>query len=312
MTECGMVDTDGTGEAAATRGRRRVVGAVITWFHPDEGANILVHDAIRQCDEVVVVDNTPGDDDAAAPPAFPSGVTYVRRGSNLGLAAALNEGVRRLASEVDTVLILDQDSGMPGGMVEALLPHLSLQDVAVAAPAPWDGAAHRLVEPRAAHGRLVAYVDVVITSGMLVRRDALESVGLFREDFFVDGVDQDLCLRLRECGWKVVQDRNVLLAHRLGAARWHRVLGVSVRATHHEAWRVEAAARNGTVLIREHLRRRPRWAVLNVLQLGYWFLTILAFEPPRTTKAVRFLRGIREGLLARTPTSDTTPVERAA
>lgn len=287
----------------------RCIGSVTTWFHPGEEALAGVQDALRECDLVVVVDNTPGDG-ASLRHRLPSEVVYLGGGRNRGLAGALNEGVRRLPPAVDIVLVLDQDSRMPAGMVASLLGHLSVPGVALAAPAPWDEVEGRLVEPRAVHGRSVARVDVVITSGMLLRRDVLESLGLFREEFFVDGVDQDLCLRLRRAGWAVVQDRTVLLGHRLGALRWHRVLGFAVRASHHESWRLEGAACNSTVLIREHFRTSPRWAAVGVCQLVYWFLTVLAFEPPRLRRAALFLRGVRHG--ARSATSPAFEQRTAA
>lgn len=285
-------------------------GSVTTWFHPGDDALAGVQDAVRQCDVVVVVDNTPGD----APGIehrLPSEVVYVRSGSNRGLAAALNEGVRRLPPDVSTVLVLDQDSRMPQGMVASLARHLSVPGVALAAPAPWDDVERRLVEPRTVHGRRLAHVDVVITSGMLLRRDVLEAVGLFREDFFVDGVDQDLCLRLRRAGWTVVQDRRVLLRHRLGALRWHRVLGLKIRASHHETWRLESAACNSTTLIREHFRTSPRWALVSVGQLVYWLLTIVVFEPPRLRRAALFLRGVQRGARGATSTLSSDPTAAA-
>ncbi len=276
-------------------GQTRRVGAIITWFYPDEAALGGLDDAVRECETVIVVDNTPSGTPSRLGAPSRSAV-YVATGVNVGLATAFNIGIRHMPAEVDTFLLLDQDSRMPPGTVTALARHLR-PGVAVAAPAPWDDTEGRYLDPRTALRPAVAEMDAVITSGMLVQRDALESVGPFREDFFVDSVDQDLCLRLRRRGWKLVQDRDVRLSHQLGQARWHSIFGVRVRASHHQSWRLYDGARNSTILSREYLRLNPRWATVNAFQLAYWFLTIMAFEPPRQHRALLFLRGVRDGLI---------------
>lgn len=271
------------------------VTAVVTWFRPDAGALLVLDDALRECDDVVVVDNTPrGEPTLEAPDPR---VRLLRPGRNLGLAGALNLSLAHAPGSA--LLLLDQDSRLPIGLVERLLVHLAAVDVGAAGPAPWDAEEKRYLDPRTARRPTVAELPVLITSGLLVRREALAEVGPFREDFFVDAVDLDLCLRLRRAGYRLLQDRSLRLPHRLGATRWHRVLGVGVRATHHPDWRVASAARNGGVLVREHLRTDPRWAVTHLLLMTYWALTVAAFEPPRRRRLLLLLRGFSDGLRRR-------------
>jgi rhamnosyltransferase len=257
---------------------------------------------------VLLVDNTPGGARTAG--SLPDGVVYLPMNRNAGLAAALNAGLSHMPEAVHTVLFLDQDSQMPTGMVAALLRHLR-SDVAVAAPAPWDLAEGRFLDPRTAARPPVAEMDAVITSGMLVRRRALEAIGGFREDFFVDGVDQDVCLRLRSQGWKILQDSDVRLIHHLGNTRWHSVMGMRVRATHHPSQRLYNAARNSAIVSRENLRTHPRWALTNLCQLAYWLLTIVLFEPPRRERATLFLNGMRAGIVGKDLAAQRFPSDGA-
>ncbi|MCX7927275.1 MAG: glycosyltransferase family 2 protein [Candidatus Omnitrophica bacterium] len=46
-------------------------------------------------------------------------------------------------------------------------------------------------------------VDYVLGAAMMIRRETLNSVGLFDEDFFFYAEDVDLCLRARKKGWKI-------------------------------------------------------------------------------------------------------------
>jgi len=46
-------------------------------------------------------------------------------------------------------------------------------------------------------------VDSVIGAGMLVRREAMEQVGLLDEDYFLFLEETDWCYRMKKAGWKI-------------------------------------------------------------------------------------------------------------
>lgn len=272
------------------------VTAVVTAFRPDARLTEVVRSAGSQCARVVVVDNTPaGEPGVDALPAVADVAQVLRPGTNLGLAGALNLGVHEASPEHD-LLLLDQDSAVPAGLVERLTARLDADPrIGVVGPVPWDADADRPLDPRATHRAPLADLPVVITSGMVVRRAALDAVGPFREDFFVDCVDQDLCLRVRGAGWRVVQDATVRLPHSLGDTRWRGVGPFRLRSTSHATWRLYWTARNGTVLAREHWRREPVWVATSAALQAYVALTVLLFEPPRLRRLATLARGARDG-----------------
>lgn len=275
------------------------VTAVITAFRPDARLTEVVGRATEQCDRVIVVDNTPrGEPGADAWFPDDGAVRLTRPGVNEGLAGALNRGVK-LAGDATALLLLDQDSAPPDGLVERLARHLVDDGIGIAAPAPWDADATRYLDPRASRRPVVADLPVVITSGMLVRRAVLDAVGPFREDFFVDGIDQDFCLRVRRAGWRVVQDRSVLLPHHLGDTRWRGRGALRLRSTQHPTWRLYWTARNTMVLARENWRREPRWVLTALALLGYVAVTVALFEPPRLVRLRRLTHGARDGCRGR-------------
>lgn len=63
-----------------------------------------------------------------------------------------------------------------------------------------------------------ADVDAVVGACMLIRGEALQSIGLMDERFFMYGEDLDLCLRLRAGGWRVVYYPAVRVLHHKGRA----------------------------------------------------------------------------------------------
>jgi rhamnosyltransferase len=280
------------------------IAAVATAFHPDERLTAVVEAALKSCARVVVVDNTPGDGPSLTDTLCDRpGVTVLRDGRNSGLAAALNAGVDALlgtaGDQPDLVLFLDQDSILGEDLVLGLAQHLTDPSVGIAAPAAWDEQQGRYYEPGTANGPDVADRDVVITSGMLVRREVLTEVGRFRTEFFVDHVDNDFCLRVRAAGYRVLRDKRQKLAHSLGQRNQHKLPGVSVSSSRHPTWRLYWIARNGTVLIREHRRDAPAWARATAAYLLWWFGLRTAIEAPRGPRALAMLRGFRDGFRGR-------------
>jgi rhamnosyltransferase len=290
------------------------ITAIVTAYHPDNRLRGVVNSALTSCASVIVVDNTPYPADGEREQPDPLNgyrdprVMVLGSGRNLGLAAALNLGLAALPAETEAVLFLDQDSVIPDGLIDGLADDLGDASIGVVGPSPIDAATGKVYETLADRHDLLDDRDMVITSGMLLRRPCLERVPGFREDFFVDYVDLDFCLRLRRAGVRIVRDMAVELPHSIGDVREHRLLGRKVQVGHYAAWRHYWIARNGTILIRENVRALPVWAVTNTLFMSRWFVQLVLFEPKRRTHAAAFLRGLRDGLTRRV-TRDFLPAD---
>jgi GT2 family glycosyltransferase len=59
----------------------------------------------------------------------------------------------------------------------------------------------------------VTEVDSVVGAFMLVRRDAIQQVGLMDESFFMYGEDLDWAYRIKEAGWKIYYNPAVTVLH---------------------------------------------------------------------------------------------------
>ncbi|WP_439662567.1 glycosyltransferase [Lentzea sp. HUAS TT2] len=275
------------------------ITAIATAYHPDQRLLAVVEAARASCTEVLVVDNTPGGAELLSGD-LPEGVRVLRPAGNLGLAGALNLGIREMSPGSEAVLLLDQDSVLSGEVVGLLVAHLDDPTIGAAAPAPWDAVRESYIDPRTRLRPEVADLDAVITSGMVVRRSLLDELGGFREDFFVDCVDQDFCLKLRRTGMRIVQDKRVKLPHSLGEVREHRFLIGHVRVTHHPKWRLYWVIRNGVLLVKENLRRSPVWCLTSVLIMVRWALLTALYEKPRGARLRAMWHGLRDGVKGRT------------
>jgi hypothetical protein len=65
-------------------------------------------------------------------------------------------------------------------------------------------------------------VDVIQGAFFLTRRDILDSVDWFSEEYFLDGEDIDLCWKIRQKGLRIVYYSGVFITHIKGASKGKR------------------------------------------------------------------------------------------
>jgi len=290
----------------------RVVAVVVT-FQPERSRLARALERLRpQVAAIVVVDNS---DDAQAPvleAPTAEGVELIANGRNLGIGQAQNQGIARARALGAThVLLMDQDSLAPPGLVPSLLHTLAAAGaqppVALVGPVCRDvktGATLALIrhdgwrvrrlrpEPR---GGAVP-VDYLPASGSLIPLGALDRLGPLREDYFIDRVDVEWCLRARRRGWAVLVDCGVELQHDLGR-RPVRLLGRTVYVGHD--WRAGYHVRNSIAMA----LRAPialRWRIDQLLKTPLYlvFYTAVA-EGGRLRQARRLLRAVCDGVAGR-------------
>jgi GT2 family glycosyltransferase len=61
-------------------------------------------------------------------------------------------------------------------------------------------------------------VDSLVGAFMLIRREAIEQVGILDEDFFMYGEDIDWCYRIKSAGWKIRYYPRTMILHLKGAS----------------------------------------------------------------------------------------------
>lgn len=265
------------------------IAAVVVLYRPDPQVFANIASFRDQVDAVIAVDNTESPDADFVAELRELGVDYLPLGHNRGIAAALNVGCRR-ASERGYLwaLTMDQDSTATPDMVRGLAACLSHPDAArVLLVAPnWQQEGGAPVDRQ---GRCVLAPDAM-TSGNLLRLAGFRALGGFREDFFIDRVDTEFCLRARRHGWLLVQRRDVLLIHRMGRLR--RIAGWRpFYVTDYSALRRYYMVRNLLEVRREYGREFPEYVAV---ERRYWtkeLPRILLGERQRRAKVRMMLQG---------------------
>jgi GT2 family glycosyltransferase len=202
--------------------------------------------------EVVVVDNNSADDTVGWLRRAHPDVRLIENDVNRGFASACNQGIT--ASEGDYVLLLNPDTTVAEGTLARTHRYLEDDPKLAAAgckilrpdgsidlsgkrnfPTPWDAICRmtglsRLFPNSKALARYDAlYLDenraqaVPLIDGcyMMIRRGALDDVGLLDERFFMYAEEMDWCRRAHERGWSIGYDPSGTIVHLKGEITRH-------------------------------------------------------------------------------------------
>jgi rhamnosyltransferase len=267
--------------------------AVIVSFHPDAHLRDRLHPLIGQVDAILVVDNgSTGDQLAPLGPFIDAGkVHMIANGTNLGIATALNQGAAWAAAKgYDWFLTLDQDAAPgPDLVAEAARVFDAFPDSApavIGASSIGRGCAE---DP----GRAVR---AVITAGALHAVSAWTAIGGFREDFFIDYVDVEYCLRARRSGYSVLLACRPTMEHVIGRPRTVKTIVRSFTPSHHDPVRRYYITRNRIRVWRGYWRREPRYVAFDMNAAARELVKLLLFESRRGAKVRAVIRGMIDGI----------------
>lgn len=254
-------------------------------------------------DRVVVVDNASQPEEVARLRRFaarwPARLGLIENADNRGFAAACNQGARQAGS--DTVFFLNPDAVLLPGALSTLQEALAADSRIgmvgglLCNPDGSEQPGGRRVFPTPRRGFVRAFglarfarrwprlfsdfllheqplppgpqaVEAISGACMLMRREALDGVGGWDEDYFLHAEDLDLCMRLADRRWAV---------HFVPEARIVHAKGVSSRARpYFVAWHKHLGM---LIFYRKHFRQRyaePLWwgvcAAVSLRLLAVW------------------------------------------
>lgn len=290
------------------------VVAVIITYNPDL-QRLARQIAVLQPQvwQIVIVDNGSAENMEAWAQQLPGSDLLLRvvpQGKNRGVAVAQNQGIAwARAQGASHVLLMDHDSLPAPDMVSHLSNALQVRaDAAAAGPWYMDPRRSRAGTPfvrieglsmrrlACAGTETILPVDHLIASGCLIPMAVLDRVGPLREDFFIDFVDVEWCLRARHAGYGVYGVCTARMEHSLGDSP---VQFLGREYLSHAPWRHYYHVRNAMLLYRES------WVPLNWKCVSAWRLALkigfMALVPAARWQHLRqSARGFIHGLQGRT------------
>lgn len=279
------------------------VCAVIVTYHPSAKMLENISDVFAQVQGLVVVDNGSNAEELGPlrVASHTIGFQLIENGQNLGVAEALNQGVRWAKCKgYPWVILFDQDSritdGFVGQMFAAWGAHPDRERVCSIHP--------RYVDPETGAESLVRRARdggpvVSTTSGALMPTWIFDRIGWFASEYFIDWVDIEYSLRARAADYLIADSRQAVLLHHAGHPKKLGFLGFSFRPTHHSAMRRYYMSRNRIVVYRKYFRLFPGWVLGSINESLRENIKCFVSEQNRSRKFRSFLLGTWDGLTGR-------------
>lgn len=275
------------------------VCAVVVLFFPDEDFEARLRTILPQVHRLVIVDNTP--DAVSLSPEMMADwgerLHCIANHENRGVAAALNQALE-YARQIGCkwLLTLDQDTRCYPDMVATLLRVHEVCDpeAAVIGGNYFDSQIQKF-RVSAGGAKECLEQKTVITSGSMVDVDVARTLGGFREDFFIDQVDHEFCLRVRTNGYRVMISRKAVMEHSVGGTGGVQLplLGI---LPNHPPLRKYYIARNTVVMVAAYWHQEPDWCLRRSVRLMLGLLFMATLEKQRLVKVRAFAAGFMDGL----------------
>jgi rhamnosyltransferase len=224
-----------------------IIAGVVT-FNFDGTLYENVMSYLKDVGEVVIVDNN-SDNKRELSELFGqcANVTVIYNDANLGIATALNQILHTANQKgYPYMLTMDQDSRLLPECVDKL--YAALQEEGVVSVGPRTKKIGREGQNRRRR------VGELITSGNMLKVSAVNAVGGYFDELFIDWVDFDLCLKLREAGGKLLCVEDARIKHSLGIRSAARVLFFKIHITQHSPSRYYYISRNARYIFKRFKR----------------------------------------------------------
>ncbi|CAA6827808.1 MAG: Unknown protein [uncultured Sulfurovum sp.] len=198
--------------------------AVVTLFNPNEDVYFNIKSYLPYVKELLIVDNS----EELSPLIFDlqkefSSVVLLSSLNNIGIAKALNLAL--LYAEENNyswLLTMDQDTSFSDTKVQTFIDYFYNRvddDLAIFSPL------HNkkfLVE----YEFINKQKEFVMTSANIINVKKSIDSGMFDEKLFIDEVDHDFCLSLKENRYDIIQNYNIYVHHTLGEK--HKCVNVNL------------------------------------------------------------------------------------
>ena len=259
---------------------------VVVLYNPSNDDLNNINSYIDYLDKLYVVDNS----DNSVKLSFDNKkIEYISYNENLGVSKALNIGAEKATNDgFEWLLTMDQDTVLNESIfksVSKVIKEEKVDDIGIITP--WHNTKLDTDKPK----DNVDYPLDVMTSGNFVNLKVLNELGRYDERFFIDGIDIEICLRLKKNGYKVMRLNYVQIEHNLGNIEYHKLFGKKFMCTNHNYIRNYYMARNYRYIKHDYYDIAPDFCNTLVKFKGIIF-KIVFFEKDKYRKIRNIFRGI--------------------
>jgi rhamnosyltransferase len=229
-------------------------------------------------------------------------INLIQNSKNLGVARAFNQGLEwAYQNGYEFGILFDQDSTIDDHFyqtIQAAYESFPAKDrLAVLASLHRDyftAPDHDGVFQTPRKTQLWKHAVRVISSGSVIPLAAWMTLGKFREELFIDHVDDEYTLRAWKNEYKVIQTTVPILSHSVGNTARRRFLWRDVYPMNQTPFRWYYVARNLFYLVRKYGAGNLAWVYSTCPDVLWRFVKMSLCEDNRWEKIVMAMKGMRD------------------
>lgn len=185
--------------------------AIVILYNPDYDAKENILKYLCSVDHLIIWDNSPQNKINWLFPSYEEKITWMSSGKNEGIAFALNRGIEYSMDNGYThLLTMDQDSKWDD--FRSFRDNLEIYGNEGYIYCP-------MVNFQGKKNNKINTIKVSITSGTTYNLKIFKKIGWFREDFFIDGIDNEFGYRAYKNGYSTYQFMSNNLNQRFGSSK---------------------------------------------------------------------------------------------
>lgn len=227
---------------------------------------------------------------------YSNNIVLCKKKTNVGIAYALKSIMEyAYRNKFNWVLSVDQDSVLDSHLVEKyknVISNYNKDDI---------GMLTCLIKDRNFKDSSVETqvneleeVPICITSAAFTNVKNYFSTLGYDSNLFIDFVDTDICLSLREKNFKILRINYLGVYHEIGHGENRRLLWKKIIVHHSSIFREYYMSRNSILLHKKHPNFYSSKIMLKGLVLN--FLTITFFEKNKIKRYIKYFKGIKDGI----------------
>ena len=266
------------------------IPATVIWYNPDNENIKNIRTYIDYVEKLYIIDNSKENNKKLADSLNNLKAEYIYNEKNLGIAKALNLACEKAANDnFEWILTMDQDSSFDSDSINAYFrafEKMTKNNVGIISPR------HILKNDidKFSDVKESAEVDHVMTSGNLLNLKIWEEIGKFDENLFIDEVDSEICFRIIESGYKVIQLNKIRMFHELGNLEKRNFFTRKISVLNHNHIRKYYIMRNKFYMLKKYKKYRSRY----IYYIFNDFFKVIFYEKDKLRKLKYMFKGITD------------------
>jgi rhamnosyltransferase len=276
-----------------------MISSITVTYNPN--INILnqqIQELLLCVDKIIIIDNQSDNFNEISFKLNFDKISIISLTENKGIAYAQNLGIKLLlkeSNESDYVLFFDHDSIPDNKFVPSMVNEVNkLKNLGIylflLGASYYDKVSSsnskflaknkfgfKKVECQVSNQELIK-CNFIISSGSFIPLEVFKKIGLFREDFFIDHVDTEFCIRAENFKIPIYGNCNALMVHSLGDSSTKIWFGKKILVPLNSSLRNYYMIRNSIKLVL-HEKMHILWRIY-ILKRGiaYIILTLLIYN----------------------------------